>query len=120
MHLAGALSSATRVDAWCSRGQPRVAQCTARAASGRPVSNNPAGESSGSLSSRETMARSEGRMAMPEARRTLSLVLRRDQSLVGVPMEDGDGELVRYFSDDDGSQTPTQDRIQRAPSLAGA
>ena len=50
-----------------------------------------------------------------------SLVLRRDLPLIGVPLEDGEAELVRYSTDDQAAGEPIMsDGIQHALSLAGA
>jgi hypothetical protein len=49
------------------------------------------------------------------------LVVRRDRPLIGVPVDDGDGEAVCYFADEQVAGAALgRDRIRRALSLAGA
>jgi hypothetical protein len=49
------------------------------------------------------------------------LSTRRNQPLIGVPVKEGDEEVVRYFSDEhEADRALARDSIQRALSLAGA
>ena len=53
--------------------------------------------------------------------RTISLLVRPDQPLIGVIGYEGDQEVVRYFADEqDADSQATPAGIQRALSLAGA
>jgi hypothetical protein len=49
------------------------------------------------------------------------LLVRADEPLIVIPVSDGDGELVRYFTDEEDLDTTLdQSSIQRALALAGA
>lgn len=60
-------------------------------------------------------------MPTPQPERSPGFLVRPDQPLIGVIVEEGNGQMVRYFTDDseaDAAATPAS--VQGALSLAGA
>src|SRR5689334_15738744 len=60
-------------------------------------------------------------MARTEAQPASSMIVREDQPLIGVPVEENGHVAVRYFADEaEADKALTDDGIQAALSLAGA
>ena len=60
-------------------------------------------------------------MAEAQARRGAVLVVRADQPLIGIPVEEEGQEVTRYFVDDEEAERALgQDGVQRALSAIGA
>jgi len=60
-------------------------------------------------------------MTEQRANRSVALIVRPDQPLIGIPGRDGDHDVIRYFTSEEEMEvqaTPTG--IQKALSLAGA